>query len=82
VVGMGSVKLGDKISIFEPVTVIRIRKDALKRLNMFPRKLRNMILDEAVKTTLRTDHPYDVTLEDVIKAEIKVYSQLEVKKYP
>ena len=71
---MGSVKLGDKISIFEPVTVIRIRKDALKRLNMFPRKLRNMILDEAVKATLETDHPYDVTLEDVMRAEVKVHS--------
>jgi hypothetical protein len=78
VVGMEEVKLGDRISIFEPVTVIRIRKDALKRLNMFPRKLRNMILDEAVKTTLGTDHPYDVTLEDVIRAEIKIYSRLRL----
>jgi hypothetical protein len=78
VVGMGSVKLGDKISIFEPVTVIRIRKDALKRLNMFPRELRNMILDEAVKITLGTDHPYDVTFEDVIRAETKVHSRLRL----
>jgi uncharacterized protein (DUF2344 family) len=45
---------------------------------MFPRELRNMILDEAVKATLETDHPYDVTLEDVIKAEIKVYSKLRL----
>jgi hypothetical protein len=75
---MGSVKLGDKISIFEPVTVIRIRKEALERLNRFSRDVRNMVLDEAVKATLGTDHPYDVTLEDVIKAEIKVYSKLRL----
>jgi hypothetical protein len=75
---MKEVKLGDKISIFEPVTVIRIRKDALERLNRFSKDVRNMILDEAVKATLETDHPYDVTLEDVIRAEAKVYSRLRL----
>jgi len=75
---MEEVKLGDKISIFEPVTVIRIRKDALERLNRFSKDVRNMILDEAVKATLETDHPYDVTLEDVIRAEIKVHSKLRL----
>jgi hypothetical protein len=75
---MEEVKLGDKISIFEPVTVIRIRKDALERLNRFSKDVRNMILDEAVKATLETDHPYDVTLEDVIRAEVKVHSRLRL----
>jgi hypothetical protein len=37
-----------------------------------------MILDEAVKATLETDHPYDVTLEDVIRAETKVHSRLRL----
>ena len=75
---MEEVKLGDKISIFEPVTVIRIRKEALERLNKFSRDVRNMVLDEAVKATLETDHPYDVTLEDVIRAEVKVHSRLRL----
>jgi len=30
------------------------------------------------EATLETDHPYDVTLEDVIMAEAKVYSRLRL----
>jgi hypothetical protein len=48
---MTRVKLGDKIRILDTtLTVIRIRKDALKRLGRLPGRLRNMVLDEAVKT--------------------------------
>jgi hypothetical protein len=78
VVGVNKVKPGDKIEVFKPLTVIRIRKDALERLDKFSKDLRNMILDEAVKATLETDHPYDVTLEDVIRAETKVHSRLRL----
>jgi len=61
------ITVGETIRIFDIVTVIRIRKEAAEELDKLPKDVRNKVLDEAVKTTLNTDHPYDVTLEDVLE---------------
>lgn len=63
------IKVGDKVQLFSTLTVIRIRKKAVEELNKLPENFRNEILDEAVKLTMNTIHPYDVTLEDVLKAK-------------
>lgn len=63
------IKVGEKISIIEKVTVIKIRKEATEELNKLPVNLRNKVLEKAVKLTMKTDHPYDVTLDEVTKAK-------------
>jgi hypothetical protein len=68
------ITVGETIRIFDIVTVIRIRKEAAEELDKLPKDVRNRVLDEAMKITLNTDHPYDVTLEDVLEAKKKVIS--------
>jgi hypothetical protein len=65
------ITIGETLQIFDMVTVIRIRKEAAEELDKLPKDVRNRVLDEAVKITLNMDHPYDVTLEDVLEAKKK-----------
>jgi len=63
------VKLGETITLTETVRVIRIRNEAMKELEKLPADIRNEVLDEAVKLTMNTIHPYDVTLSEVVEAK-------------
>jgi hypothetical protein len=63
------IRVGDSIALTETVTVIKIRGEAVKELDKLPKDIREEILNEAVEATKGTIHPYDVTLEDVIKAK-------------
>jgi hypothetical protein len=65
------IKIGDTIQLFATVKVIKIRKEAAEELDKLPQNIRNEVLDEAVKITMNTIHPYDVTLEDVLEAKKK-----------
>lgn len=71
------IRIGDVIKIFDTLRVIRIRKEAVEELNKLPKNIRNEVLDEAVKITLNTTHPYDVTLEDVLEAKKKKVNPIE-----
>lgn len=66
------IKIGATIQLFDAVKVIRIRKEAVEELNKLPKNVRNEVLDEAVKITMNTIHPYDVTLEDILEAKKKM----------
>jgi hypothetical protein len=65
------INIGDTIQLFATVKVIKIRKEAAEELDKLPQNIRNEVLDEAVKITMNTIHPYDVTLEDVLEAKKK-----------
>jgi len=65
------IKVGEKITVTETVTVIKIRGEATKELEQLPQNFRQEVLDEAVELSKNTIHPYDVTLEEVKEAKKK-----------
>jgi hypothetical protein len=50
------------------LTVIRIEDDATRLLDTLKKEWRSIILDDAVKLTLKTGHPYIVKIDDVLTA--------------
>ncbi len=63
------VKIGEKVTVTDTVTVIKIRGDAVKELDKLPQNIRQEVLDEAVELSKSTTHPYEVTLEEIREAK-------------
>jgi len=54
------IRIGNTIEIFNMLRIIKIRKETVKELNKLPKNVRNKVLDETIKITLNTTHPYNV----------------------
>jgi len=63
------IRIGEKVTVTDTVTVIKIRGDAVKELDRLPQNIRQEVLDEAVELSKSTSHPYDVTLEEIREAK-------------
>lgn len=65
------IKIGDKVTVSETVTVIKIRGEAVKELDKLPQDIKQEVLDEALELSKNTTHPFEVTLEEVKEAKKK-----------